>query len=160
MTSPHDLRGVSRAGNLSLSPSSPRPFFFVVLCLLLLGSPRVCQQEVWVHMRMAPTSPAKVFALNCQRVFEISGIIPNLQIRRLRLRTAHHQHVQGHQAGWQEGVEIESELANCNASLLPRRSQPSGRSIRIKYLSTMVTASFAKERDDTLIASLQAEEAV
>ena len=57
-------------------------------------------------------------------------------------------------------MEIEPELANCNASLLPRRSQPSGRSVRIKYLSTMVTASFAKERDDILIASLQAKEAV
>ena len=48
------------------------------------------------------------------------------------------------------GVEFEPELVNCNASLLPRRSQPSGRSPRIKYLCTMATALFAEERDDTL----------
>ena len=95
-----------------------------------------------------------------QRVFERSGIILSLRIRRLRLGTVHHQHVQGHQGGWQEGVEFEPELANCNASLLPRGSQPSGRSVRIKYLCTTATASFAEKMDDTLIASLQAQEAV
>lgn len=58
------------------------------------------------------------------------------------------------------GVEFELELANCNASLLRRRSQPSGRSLRIKYLCTMATASFAEERDDTLLVSLQVKEAV